>query len=230
MGIISLCETLTQRRKLNLNSSSALNSRFPDGWTGLGRPGGPGEAAVGAPWSSCAWHRCLRRAPSPRPAHLQDTAAPPSSRFSVKDMLRARVLVSSVGYTGQWGPEPATPHPARPSRGTMSLAHMRWGGSGFLWHIKASHPERQEYVSQGPPRAVSDLLFPRTWHKWTAKTLYCNRVSDRRINSSSYKTKTSFGNKSIISKVYFLHNRKRLTDLGNELVVASGGRTGGRDS
>ena len=141
VGIIFLCETRTQRRKLNLNSSSALNSRLPDGWTGLRRPGGLGEAVVGAPWSLCSWHRCLRRAPSPGPAHLQDTAAPPSSRFSVRDALRAWVLASSVGCTGQWRPEPAIPHPARPSRGTMSSAHMRWGGSGFLWHIKTSHRE-----------------------------------------------------------------------------------------
>lgn len=52
--------------------------------------------------------------------------------------------------------------PCKALKRDHELGSHEWGGSGFLWHIKTSHPERQEYVSQGPPRAVSDLLFPRT--------------------------------------------------------------------
>ena len=73
MGVTFLREILTQRRKLNLSSSSALKVDFRMDEQDLGGLTA-GRAAVGAPWCPCPGHRCVRRVPPSGPARLQDTA------------------------------------------------------------------------------------------------------------------------------------------------------------
>lgn len=145
----------------------------------------------------------------PGPACLQATASPPSSHPSVTDPLKARVLASGVGYTRLWRPKPAFPHPEWSLSRTVSFAHTRWGGFGGLgetlslvhenqppWSCQGEHHRLRDtkYVSQGPPRAVSELPPPRTQHKQTPETLDWNRVNYLWINSSCYKTKTYLWN------------------------------------
>lgn len=111
----------------------------------------------------------------PGPACLQATASPPSSHPSVTDPLKARVLASGVGYTRLWRPKPAFPHPEWSLSRTVSFAHTRWGGFGGLgetlslvhenqppWSCQGEHHRLRDtkYVSQGPPRAVSELPPP----------------------------------------------------------------------
>ena len=171
----------------------------------------PGEAAVGAPWSPCPWHRCVRRVPPPA-LPVSRTRPPSSSHSSARDALRARLLAVYVGWTGLWRPEPATPHPAWPSRGAVSSARTRCGGAGFLQHKNQPPWSRQVSITgwetwiHYKPRATSGCLsplLPRTWHKWTPETRYCNRVNDLRVNSSSYKTETSLEIKVLFQKYTF---------------------------